>query len=244
MTERLYVLAAGVLSLGFLAPFGFAAERPAQVAAKVDQLLREEVPYANAAKKAPPRIDDERFLRRLSLDIIGRLPTPEEVTAFSLDPAADKRATIVTKLLADSRFGENWGRYWRDVIMYRKTEERLQFLVGIPLQPYLEESFNTNKPWSQVATEFITATGNANENGACGLIVAQQGQPEEITGEISRIFLGVQIQCAQCHDHPTDRWTREQFHQLAAFFPRVSTRPSQPRMAGMPARELMVAVID
>src|SRR5947209_1542941 len=130
-----------------------ATEPPAQVAAKVDQLLREEVPYANAAKKAPPRIDDERFLRRLSLDIIGRLPTPEEVTAFSLDPAADKRAKIVSRLLADLRFGENWGRYWRDVIMYRKTEERLQFLVGIPLQPYLEESFNTNKPWSQVATE-------------------------------------------------------------------------------------------
>lgn len=245
MTSRLWVFFFAALYLTVLAVRPLAADDPpAKVAAQVDQLLRQEVPFANAAKKVPPRIDDERFLRRVSLDIIGRLPTPEEVTAFSLDPAADKRAAIVTKLLADSRFGENWGRYWRDVIMYRKTEERLQFLVGMPLQPYLEESFNTNKPWSQIATEFITATGNANQNGACGLIVAQQGQPEEITGEVSRIFLGVQIQCAQCHDHPTDRWTREQFHQLAAFFPRVSTRPSQPPMAGTPNRELMVAVFD
>jgi hypothetical protein len=213
-------------------------EDPQKVAAKTDRLLREEVPFSNAAKKAGPRVDDERFLGRVSLDIIGRLPTPEEVTAFALDPSPDKRTTIVNKLLADPRYGENWGRYWRDVVMYRKTEERNQFLVGIPLDTYLTESFNTNKSWSQVATEFITAKGSANENGACGLIVAQQGQPEEVTGEVSRIFLGVQIQCAQCHDHPTDRWTRENFHQLAAFFPRVSTRPNQQ------AREMTVNAID
>src|SRR5204863_6242766 len=137
----------------------------------------------------PARIDDERFLRRVSLDIIGRLPTPEEVTAFALDPAADKRTKIVNKLLADPRFGENWGRYWRDVIMYRKTEERNQFLFGIPLDSFLAENLNDSTSWSQIATKFITASGGANENGACGLIVAQQGQPEETAAEVSRIFL-------------------------------------------------------
>jgi hypothetical protein len=238
--ETLLVASIGVA----LSNFAMAADSPAAMAAKVDQLLRQEVPFANAAKAPPAPINDEQFLRRVSLDIVGRLPTPEEVTAFAFDPAADKRAKIVTKLLGNSRFGENWGRYWRDVIMYRKTEERQQFLVGLPLESYLADSINQNKPWSQLATEFITATGNANENGACGLIVAQQGQPEEIVGEVSRIFLGVQIQCAQCHDHPTDRWTREQFHQLAAFFPRVSTRPNGRPMAGMPLRELLVAVMD
>src|SRR5437762_1145964 len=125
------------------------ADSPQKVAAKADRLLREEVPFTNAGKKAPARIDDERFLRRVSLDIIGRLPTPEEVTVFALDPAPDKRTKIVNKLLADPRFGENWGRYWRDVIMYRKTEERNQFLLFLPLDSYLTESFNSNKPWSQ-----------------------------------------------------------------------------------------------
>jgi len=200
-----------------------AAESPQKVAAQADKKLRAEVPYANAAKAAPARIDDERFLRRASLDTIGRLPTPEEVTAFALDPAADKRAKIVEKLLASPQFGENWGRYWRDVIMYRKSEERAQIISGA-LESFLTESFNANKPWSEIATAFITASGDARENGACGLIMAQQGQPEETVAEVSRIFLGVQIQCAQCHDHPTDRWKREQFHQLAAFFPRVSAR--------------------
>jgi hypothetical protein len=221
-----------------------AADRPETVAAQADGLLREEVPFANAGKVAPIRIDDERFLRRVSLDTIGRLPTPEEVTAFALDPSTDKRFKIVTRLLADPRFGENWGRYWRDVIMYRKTEERQQFLVGIPLESYLAESLNQNKPWSQIATEFITASGGANENGACGLIVAQQGQPEEIVGEVSRIFLGVQIQCAQCHDHPTDRWKREQFHQLAAFFPRVASQPSRQGMNRQVLPEITVTVTD
>jgi hypothetical protein len=227
-----------------LTSFTRAADSPEKVAANVDRLLREEVPFANAGKTAPSRIDDERFLRRVSLDIIGRLPTPEEVTAFALDPAADKRSKITAKLLANSRFGDNWGRYWRDVIMFRKTEERNQFLVGIPLESYLAESLNKNKPWSQIATEFITASGGANENGACGLIVAQQGQPEEIVGEVSRIFLGVQIQCAQCHDHPTDRWTREQFHQLAAFFPRVASQPSRQGQGQQMPPEITVVATD
>jgi hypothetical protein len=234
------VLATGIGLVGF----AIAADSPEKVAAETDRLLRAEVPYANVVKVAPPRIDDERFLRRASLDTIGRLPTPEEVTAFALDPATDKRAHIVNKLLADPRYGQNWGRYWRDVIMYRKTEERQQFLVGIPLESYLGESFNANKTWNQLATEFITAQGGANENGACGLIVAQQGQPEEIVGEVSRIFLGVQIQCAQCHDHPTDRWTREQFHQLAAFFPRVASQPSRPAANRQMLPGITVTVID
>lgn len=200
-----------------------AADSPQQAAAKADKILRSEVPYANAAKAAPAKIDDERFLRRASLDTIGRLPTPEEVTAFALDPAADKRAKVVERLLASSPFGENWSRYWRDVIMYRKTEERAGIVVPA-LEKYLTDSFNANVPWSEIATAFITASGDATENGACALIMAQQGQPEETVAEVSRIFLGVQIQCAQCHDHPTDRWKREQFHELAAFFPRVASR--------------------
>jgi hypothetical protein len=218
----------------------FGASVPAEVARKADKILRTEVPYANAAKASPGKIDDERFLRRASLDIIGRLPTPEETTAFSLDPSADKRAKIVEKLLASPQFGENWARYWRDVIMVRKTEDRAGIITG-SLQTYLAESFNTNKSWSEIATDFITAEGDATENGACGLIVAQQGQPEEVTAEVSRIFLGVQLSCAQCHDHPTDRWKREQFHELAAFFPRVSSRVILNRETGP---QVTVAVTD
>jgi hypothetical protein len=212
---------AGGAEIGRLALPAQAAE-PAVAAAEVDRLLREEVPGASAT--ALQTINDQNFLRRVALDIIGRNPTPDEITEFVLDSAADKRAQVVERLLADERFGLNWGRYWRDVILYRKTEERAPFLIAQPLLTYFQTEFNKNSPWSKIATDMITATGDALENGACGLIVAQQGMPEDVTAEVSRIFLGVQIQCAQCHDHPTDRWKREQFHELAAFFPRIASR--------------------
>ena len=198
------------------------ALEPAQAAAEVDRLLESEV-GGGSPPGSLPRVDDETFQRRASLDIIGQSPSVVELTAFALDPAPAKRALLVDKLLADPRYGANWSRYWRDVIMYRKTEERAQIVAG-PLQEYLRNELNQNTPWSQLATAFITATGDGQTNGATALIIAQEGKPEETVSEISRIFLGVQIQCAQCHDHPTDRWKREQFHELAAFFPRVASR--------------------
>jgi hypothetical protein len=196
---------------------------PAEIAAKTDELLASEAGLSGARSATAKMADDEIFLRRVTLDLHGRLPTSGEITAFALDPASDKRAAVVRKLLADDRFGENWSRYWRDVIMYRATEQRAQIISGV-LTTFLKDSLNENKPWSEVATAFITAQGDGLTKGECALIIAQEGKPEETVAEISRIFLGVQIQCAQCHDHPTDRWKREQFHELAAFFPRVASR--------------------
>jgi Protein of unknown function (DUF1549)/Protein of unknown function (DUF1553) len=205
-----------------------------QTAARVDQSLAAELsggasiaPDGGGSAAALPtaqRADDETFLRRVSLDLAGDSPSPEEITAFALDPSADKRAKAVERLLADTRFGENWARYWRDVIMYRRTDDRAQ-IVGPTLEAYLAEQFNRNAPWSEIASSFITATGDIREKGETALIMAQMGQAPEIAAETARIFMGVQVQCAQCHDHPTDRWKRKQFHELAAFFPRVDVRP-------------------
>ncbi len=175
---------------------------------------------SDGAKQA----DDETFLRRASMDLIGKPPTPAEITRFVLDPSSEKRAKLVDRLLARSEFGENWARYWRDVVMYRRSEDRA-LLAAPALTQYLTEELNKNTPWDQIARSFITAKGNIRENGATGVIAGQLGQTPEVTAEISRIFMGIEIQCAQCHDHPTDRWKRTQFHELAAFFPRVALRP-------------------
>jgi hypothetical protein len=105
-------------------------------------------------------------------------------------------------------------------------EERAA-IVANPLVVELTEKLNENVSWDKIASEFITATGDVRENGATAIIMAQDGRTEETTAELSRIFLGIQIQCSQCHDHPYDRWKREQFHELAAFFPRVAVRPVQ-----------------
>jgi hypothetical protein len=207
-------------------PPSLAKTDPAIVAHQVDELLVEDLAGIDDDKVMAfsHRAPDEVFLRRIYLDFIGRNPTPDEVTAFVLDPSSDKRGKVIDQLLNDPRFGENWGRYWRDVIMYRRTDDRAQ-LASPALNGYLTEQFNKNAPWDEIVRSFITATGDVRENGATGLIMAQNGNTSDITSEVSRIFLGIQVQCANCHDHKTDRWKREQFHQLAAFFPRIAVRP-------------------
>jgi hypothetical protein len=131
---------------------------------------------------------------------------------------------LVERLLADERFGQNWARYWRDVVLYRRSDDRALISAGA-LQEYLATAFNGGTSWDEIARGFVTATGDVRVNGQTALIMAQMGMAEETTAEVARIFLGIQIQCAQCHDHPTDRWKRTEFHELAAFFPRIAVRP-------------------
>lgn len=232
------VIFGAVLLLGRLAAASDAGDSkskyvmaPAEVARRVDQLLAGELDLTDsdpAAQSSPStsdgsKSDDETFLRRVTLDLLGRSPSPESIILFILNDDAGKRTRIIDQLLDDRQYAENWARYWRDVIFYRKTEDR----AGIAAEScakFLADQFYANSPWDQIVTAFITAKGDVVENGNTGLIMAQGGKPEEVVAEISRIFIGIQIQCAQCHDHPTDRWKREQFHELAAFFPRVAVR--------------------
>ena len=195
---------------------------PHDVAAEVDKALADELlkPGVDVA----PRCDDATFLRRAWLDVVGDIPAPEHVIAFALDQAADKRERVVRELLAEPQYGVNWARYWRDVIFYRRIEDRA-LIAANALEADLAEQLNANESWKDIAAGFITASGDVRDNGATAIMMAQEGRTEEIAAEVARIFLGVQIQCAQCHDHPYDNWKREQFHELAAFFPRIGVKP-------------------
>ena len=202
-----------------------AGPQPNEAAEQVDQRLRAELlgtPIGTLALRA----DDATFLRRAFLDLVGELPSEEDLLAFLLDDAPNKREKLLDALLDDPEFGLHWGRYWRDVILYRRTEPRA-VRSSQALSDFLRVEINRNTPWDAIARAFITANGDVRENGATGLIMAHGGRPEETVAELSRIFMGIQIQCAQCHDHPSDRWKRQQFHQLAAFFPRVAIRPQR-----------------
>ena len=197
------------------------AESPQEVAARVDAAIERELRAAGV--EPAPQCGAEDFLRRVTFDIAGRPPTPEELLLFVVDPSPDKRTRVVDELLQTEDYAVNWARYWRDVFLSHATNERAP-LARSAFVDWMAAKLRENRPWDEIATEMITATGDVTENGATMLIFAQQGEPAEVAAEVSRVFLGIQIQCANCHDHPTDSWTRRQFHQLAAFFPRITIR--------------------
>lgn len=191
------------------------------LAAKIDQLIEGELKKSEI--EVAPLANDEDFLRRVTFDLAGRKPSTSEVILFGLDSNPNKRQAVIEELLKSNDYGVNWARYWRDVIYLRATDMRAR-LNERSFVDWMTTQLNDNTSWDQIATELITATGDVRENGNTALIFAHQGDPAELAAETSRIFLGVQIQCANCHDHPTDKWKRDSFHELAAFFPRVRVR--------------------
>ncbi len=196
------------------------------VAQQVDALINQALAEANVTP-APPT-NDEDFLRRVSLDLAGDIPSPAAATLFGLNPDPEKRAKVIDQLLASDQYAKIWASYWTDVIILRATEQRVR-IAQFALENWLEAQFAQNRHWDDITHDLLTATGSVSEAGQTGLIFAHTGDPQELTAEVSRIFLGIQMSCANCHDHPTDKWKREQFHQLAAFLPRISVRREDPQ---------------
>jgi hypothetical protein len=210
----------------------------AAVAAAVDKLILQNL--TESGTQPAPRTSDEDFLRRVHFDLAGTVPSAREVTLFGLEPDPQKRDKMIDRLLSSDEYAHNWAEYWRDVIFLRATDMRGKIMQGV-FEKWMSDQIRENRGWDKIVTSLITASGPVNEHGETALIFAHAGQADEIAAEASRIFLGIQIQCANCHDHPTDKWKRQQFHQLAAFFPRVTVR----RMKGSTdPREFEVASYD
>jgi len=168
----------------------------------------------------PALADDETFLRRVSLDLTGKLPAPEEIRAFLTDKNPDKRARQIDRLLASQTYAINWGRYWRDVLTYH-TPASANYLRWQLFDEWMVEQIRRNRPWNETVTALVTATGINDECAPVNYLTAHFGNPVELAATTSRVFLGVQLQCAECHDAKTESWKREQFHELVAFFGRA-----------------------
>jgi hypothetical protein len=187
-----------------------------ETARRVDAALRHALP----TDQMPPLADDATFLRRLSLDLTGKLPTAEDMRRFAADTAPDKRGRLIDRLLASEAYAVNWGRYWRDVVTYH-TPASGNYLRWQLFDRWWVEQLRSNRPWNEVVTALVTASGVNDELAPVNYLTALYGNPVEIAATTSRVFLGVQIQCAQCHDAKTEPWKRRQFHELAAFFGRA-----------------------
>jgi len=189
-------------------------------AGQLDQLMEQ---YVGGIQTAIV-IDDESFLRRATLDLIGRQPTMAEMETFLADTHPDKRAGAIEKLLAAPEFGGNWANYWSDVISYRTPGPELTFLNYSPFKNWLAEQFNQNKGWDETTYNIVTAIGKIADNPAATYIGFHQGDKSRLASETTRVFLSTQIQCAECHDHKFIDMPQETFHHVAAFFVRVNAK--------------------
>ncbi len=199
-----------------------AEQRPAlssaaETAARVDAALLRGLP---SNFRVPPLVDDQTFLRRLSLDLTGKLPDPDALHRFAADRSPEKRARAVEELLHSEAYAINWARYWRDALTYH-TPASGNYLRWKLFDDWWVAQLRRNRPWDQIVTALVTSSGVNDEVAAVNYLTALYGNPVEIAATTSRVFLGVQIQCAECHNAKTEPWKREQFHQFAAFFGRA-----------------------
>jgi hypothetical protein len=161
---------------------------------------------------------DHTFLRRAYLDVIGRLPTPDEARAFLNSPAPAKREELVDALLGRPEYADHWANKWADLL--RPNPYRVGIKPTMAFDAWIRQAFRDNRPYDAFVRELITAQGSTWRNGAATLF-RDRRTPDEITPIVSQLFLGVRLECAKCHHHPFEVWGQDDFFGLAAYFARV-----------------------
>jgi hypothetical protein len=167
-------------------------------------------------------VDDAGFLRRVSLDLTGQLPTPAEVRAFTADASKTKRSTLIDKLIASSAFVDHWTLKWGDLL--QNNRKYLGEKGAYEFREWIRESIAQNKPYDRMVREMLSARGSSYENPAANFYRVTR-DPKPTMEKTTQVFLGVRMVCAQCHDHPFERWTQNQYYEMAAFFSAVGLRP-------------------
>ena len=162
-----------------------------------------------------PPIDDATFLRRAFLDVIGTLPTPAEARQFLADTAPEKRARLVDALLERPEYVDYWAMKWSDLLKADKLKITPQGTVG--LTRWLRRQFAANRPYDEMCREILTAQGPVQSESPAAFFKSLDS-PEVTSRAVSQLFLGVRIECAQCHHHPSERWSQDDYAALAGFF--------------------------
>ena len=180
-----------------------------------DKLERLGIPPSDLA-------DDATFLRRVFLDVIGTLPTALEASAFLADAAPDKRAKLIDKLLERPEYADFWAMKWADILKVDKDAVTPQGAVA--MTRWIRRQFAENRPYDQFARDVVTAKGSMGADGPAAIFKAL-GTPEIAARGISQVFLGVRIECAECHHHPSEKWGQDDYWALAGMFSGVALKP-------------------
>ncbi len=261
-----------LLGLGILAQGGgLFADAPARgeimavdaatLAARIDDLIAKK--WKEKGVQPAPLADDAEYLRRVYLDLVGRIPRVAEVHAFLEDKHPDKRLGLVNRLLENPLYVTHLSATWRSILLPPTNQ---QFQVFNPaFKNWLDKQIKENGAYDQMVREILTVPVGFNPVGRgqpfvqqpnnnmspVGFYQANENKAENVASSTSRIFLGVKLECAQCHDHPFAKWTREQFWQYAAFFsaiepPRrfVGGKPLPPPAKPPNGKEIKIAGTD
>lgn len=182
-------------------------------ARKIDQLINDDLAQFKVAPN--PQATDEQFIRRAYLTITGAIPQAPQAQTYCQSKSESKRHELIDRLLGTPAHASHLYNSWADTLRLVDVAPGTNYLS--PYREWVKDSLRSNKPYDQFVREMLTAEGLVWENPAAGYLLRDRGMPLDNLNNTVRIFLGTQIGCAQCHDHPFDRWTQKEFYQLAAF---------------------------
>lgn len=212
--------------LAFLCVSVAPAEPKAGVSAstRIDQLIAAQL---REKEMKPNRVaSDEVFVRRAYLDLVGRIPTMEEASSFFQSEDAKKREKLVEELIGSEGYVSHQYNYWADLLRAKTSiaGNGQSVPAGMAYERWIKNAIRENKPYDEMVYELVTATGSSWENPAIGYYLRDYGMPLDNLAITTQVFLGTQIVCAQCHDHPFDDWTQMDYYHLSAFtYPIVTT---------------------
>lgn len=183
---------------------------------KIDQLVADKLTEQKIPANA--MTTDEVFVRRIYLDVIGRVPTKAEALTFIESKAPDKRTKLIDRLINSDGYVQNMFNFWADVLRVKNqlAPGGQGSSTGAAYIQWLKQSLRENKPYDQMVRELLTADGASYENGAIGFYMRDFNMPLDNMAVTTQVFLGTQMVCAQCHDHPFDKWTQMDYYQMAA----------------------------
>ena len=170
--------------------------------------------------------DDNTFIRRLYLDVIGQLPTAAAVEKFVDDKSPDKRAKLIDELLGRPEFVKMWVMKWAELLQIRTNNNQFQYKNAILYFEWLRSQFEQNRPMNEIVQSLLGAKGGTFSNPA-GNYYQIQRDALKLMENTAQIFMGMRIQCAQCHNHPFDRWTMDDYYSFANFFSQVGRKGSE-----------------
>ena len=215
-----------ILLLGFLvAATNLRAEEPIDASSQIDAIIQRDLKKHNL--KPNPPANEVQFVRRVYLDVIGRIPSDEELAKFYSDNRKDRRARLIDELL-DSPGHESHMFNWLGD-MLRVKDDYYRIGKTWTFHTWLKSQLRENRPWNELVHDMLTAEGRLGENGATAYLLRDASMPLDSLSGTLTTFLGANVACAQCHDHPFAEWTQRDFYEMASFFgstafERVDTR--------------------